>query len=259
MSTQIIIKRSQEEVTSAVAEWLIDSIRHVLQGHSTCSIALSGGTTPKRLYERLAETELHSLDWSRVRLFWGDERNVDAESSESNFRMVKEAWLDRAQAAADDRCVPRFFPVPISLSQPEKVARNYSDILRKELDANDDSNLVPSLDIVLLGLGDDGHTASLFPETPAIDCTDEIFVSNYVAKLGAYRLTMTFPILNAAKQVAFMVCGASKQAAVEVIWHGPRQSSLYPAQLIQPVAGDVLWFLDLAAVPEHRHGEFSLR
>jgi 6-phosphogluconolactonase len=259
MSTQIIIKPSQEEVTRAVAKWLIDSIRIVLQGQSTCSIALSGGTTPKRLYATLAETELHSLDWSRVQLFWGDERNVDADHPESNFRMVKEAWLDRAQAVGDPSCVPKFFPVPILPSQPEIAARVYSETLRKEMHTEDPSESVPSLDIVLLGLGDDCHTASLFPETSALEVDDQLFVSNYVPKMDSYRLTMTFSMLNAAKQVAFIVCGASKQAAVEVVWHGPKQTRLYPAQQIQPEQGLLLWFLDTAAVPEHRPGDQAAR
>lgn len=255
MSTQIIIKPSQEEVTRAVAKWLIDSIRNVLQGQSTCSIALSGGATPKRLYATLAETELHNLDWSRVRLFWGDERNVETDHPDSNFRMVKEVWLDPAQAAGDPRCVPLFFPVPVSPAHPEKAAREYSGTLRKEVYTEDPSGSVPVLDIALLGLGDDCHTASLFPETSALEIADELFVSNYVPKLDAYRLTMTFPMLNAAKQVAFIVCGASKKAAVEVVWHGPKQTRLYPAQRIQPEEGLLLWFLDSAAVPEHRPGD----
>lgn len=253
MSTQIIIKPSSEEVTLAVTEWLIDSIRDVLQGQATCSIALSGGTTPKRLYTHLAETELHSLDWSKVRLFWGDERNVEADDPESNYRMVNEAWLDRARKVGETRCVPNFFPVPVSTAHPEKAARIYSETIRRELNAGVASGPVPVLDIVLLGLGDDCHTASLFPETSALAASlDEIFVSNFVPKLDAYRLTMTLPLLNSAKQVAFLVCGAGKKAAVDVVWHGPRQGELYPAQLIQPGRGNLLWFLDSAAVPEHR-------
>jgi len=132
--------------------------------------------------------------------------------------MVKESWLDHAQASEDPRCVPRFFPVPVSPSQPEKAARTYSDTLRRELCAEGvaegATESIPVLDIVLLGLGDDCHTASLFPETSALEVDDDLFVSNYVPKLDAFRLTMTFPVINAAKQVAFIACGASKQAAV---------------------------------------------
>ncbi len=259
MSTQIIIQRSPEEVAAAVAEWLIDSIREVLEVQRFCSIALSGGTTPKRLYERIAEHKLSSVDWSRVMLVWGDERNVSPEDSESNFRMVKETWLDRAIATREPGWIPLYFSVPVNPVSPEKSAKEYGEVLRRVLKSDGSRGSIPLLDIVLLGLGDDAHTASLFPETQALHEKEEIFVANYVPKLGVYRLTMTYPIINAASRIAFMVCGASKQAAVEVVWHGPRQDSLYPAQRIQPIQGDLLWFLDLAAVPENRRADFSLR
>jgi 6-phosphogluconolactonase len=220
---------------------------------------LSGGSTPKRLYERLANEELRRLDWSKVHLFWGDERNVSADHVESNFGMVRGAWLDRAMAAQDPRCLPRFFPVSIAAESPEKIARDYSDLLQRELQATEHGGSIPRLDIVLLGLGDDCHTASLFPETAAVAESEEIFVANYVPKLGAYRYTMTFPLLNAARQIAFLVCGGAKQAALEVLWHGPKQGNLYPAQRIQPQDGDLLWFVDVAAVPEHRRGDYSVR
>ncbi|MFN6129742.1 MAG: 6-phosphogluconolactonase [Planctomycetota bacterium] len=259
MRTQIIIKRSQDEVTVAVAEWLIESIQRVLQTRPTCSIALSGGGTPKNLYQHLASNGLQRIDWSKVQLFWGDERNVPPDHADSNFRMVREAWLDRALATENPGCIPNFFPVPVSIENPERTAKLYSDTLRHYLAADPSEGGFPRLDIVLLGLGDDSHTASLFPETQALLSKDEIFVCNYVPKLGTYRLTMTVPLLNAARQVAFLVCGASKQAAVEVVWHGPKQGNLYPAQRIQPQRGDLLWFMDLAAVPEHRRGDYAVR
>ncbi|MCU0709429.1 MAG: 6-phosphogluconolactonase [Pirellula sp.] len=257
MSTQIIIKRNPDEVASAVAEWLIDSIRGVLQVRPACSIALSGGSTPKRLYELIAANELHCLDWSRVMLFWGDERNVPADHSDSNYRMVREAWLDRALASRESRCIPRFFPVPVQPSTPERSAREYSEMIREALSTDRANETIPRIDMVLLGLGDDSHTASLFPETLALQEEDEIFVANFVPKFDAYRLTMTVPMINAARQVAFLVCGSSKQAAIDVVWHGPRQGTLYPAQLIQPQQGELFWFLDTAALPEHRKSDYQ--
>lgn len=259
MSTQIIIQRSPEEVAAAVAEWLIDSIREVLEVQHFCSIALSGGTTPKRLYERIAEHKLSSVDWSRVILVWGDERNVSLEDAESNFRMVKEAWLARAIATCEPGRIPLYFSVPVNPAIPEKSAKEYCEVLRRVLKPDGRRGSIPLLDIALLGLGDDAHTASLFPETQALQEKEEIFVANYVPNLGVYRLTMTYPILNAASRIAFMVCGGSKQAAVEVVWHGPKQEALYPAQRIQPTQGELLWFLDLAAVPESRRADFLLR
>lgn len=259
MRTQMIIKRGPEEVTVAAIEWLMDSIHLVLLARPYCSIALSGGTTPKRLYERIAESELDRLDWSKVLLFWGDERNVPAEHQESNFRMVRETWLDRANATCNPRCIPRFFPVPADPEHPERSARAYSETLREELKGAEQHGRTPRLDIVLLGLGDDSHTASLFPQTSALREESRIFVANFVPKLDSYRLTMTFPLLNAARQVAFLVCGESKQAAMEVVQHGPKQGDLYPAQRIQPEDGDLFWFVDLAAIPEPRRADYPLR
>jgi 6-phosphogluconolactonase len=112
------------------------------------------------------------------------------------------------------------------------------------------ANDFPSLDIVLLGLGDDAHTASLFPETEALEETKRLFVANYVPKFAAYRLTLTAPMINAAKNVAFLVCGLSKRPAMEVVLHGPRHPNEYPAQLIEPKHGRLLWFVDAAASPE---------
>jgi len=260
MNYQIIIKPSPEELTSVIGEWLIETIQGVLKERDSCSLALSGGTTPKRLYEWIAKNELHCVDWSRVMLFWGDERNVPHDSPESNFRMVREAWLDPAMQTQEPRCLPQVYPVPIYVSAPDRAAKEYAEILRqhlatppsvKDLGERSPSDL-PSIDIVLLGLGDDAHTASLFPETQALSESEEIFVANFVPKFSSYRLTMTVPILNAARTVAFLVCGESKKAAVDVVWHGPRQGELYPAQRIHPDGGELLWFLDSAAVPEHR-------
>lgn len=255
MSTQIIIKRSPDEVAVAVAGWLIDAIRSVLQVRPSCSMALSGGSTPKRLYELIATQELYCLDWSKVMLFWGDERNVAEDHPDSNYRMVREAWLDRVAATGESRCVPQCFPVPIQPASPERSAREYSKILRRELAVGESTLEIPRIDVMLLGLGDDSHTASLFPETPALQAEQEIFVANFVPKLGTYRLTMTIPMINAARHIAFLVCGNSKQDAVDVVWHGPRQGSLYPAQCIQPADGELLWFLDTSAVPEHRRND----
>ncbi len=251
MSIQIIIKPSPDELAPAVGEWLIDAIQSVLRVRSTCSIALSGGSTPKRLYEWIAEYELHCLDWSRVQLLWGDERNVPHDDPESNYRMVREAWLDRAEQSKEPRCMPQVFPVPIQLTVPERAAKEYADTICELLGES------PRIDIVLLGLGDDSHTASLFPETTALAETEEFFVASFVPKFGTYRMTMTLPLINAAHSIAFLVCGSSKQAAVDVVWHGPRQGNQYPAQMIQPTAGDIFWFLDAAAVPEHRRNDYQ--
>jgi 6-phosphogluconolactonase len=272
MNSQIIVKTTADEVASAVCEWLIEAIENAIQERGKCSIALSGGSTPKLLYEKIAENELHCVDWSKVALLWGDERNVSQDHEDSNYGMVKRAWLERAEATRQPRAIPQVYPVPVQTNAPDRTAHEYSETIRKVLGENNDSagssssastlstsdrmakSDLPKIDIVLLGLGDDAHTASLFPETQALQESENLFVANFVPKFEAYRLTMTLPLINAADKVAFLVCGPSKRAAIDVVWHGPRQVEKYPAQGIHPANGELLWFLDVAAMPERRQG-----
>jgi 6-phosphogluconolactonase len=253
MNSQIIVKPNVNEVTIAVCNWLIESIESAIEQRGVCSIALSGGSTPRRLYERIANQELERLNWASVNLFWGDERNVPHDHEESNYGMVRNAWLDRAQSTQQPRSIPQVYPVPVPSNAPDHAAFEYTQTIRRVLQVDPtDPPATPTIDIVLLGLGDDAHTASLFPETNAIHPTNELVVANFVPKFGAYRLTMTAKLINQARKVAFLVCGASKQPAIELVWHGPRDPNLYPAQLIQPNQGELYWFLDSAALPERR-------
>lgn len=251
MYHQTIVKPNAEEVAIAATEWLIETIRECIAARGTCSIALSGGSTPKRLYQLIAENESTSVDWSRVTLIWGDERNVPHDHVDSNYLMVREAWLDRIDAKGHPNSVPAILPVEIHVKSPERAAAEYEAKLKRALASDADSdNEIPSIDVVLLGLGDDAHTASLFPETEALNETNRLFVANFVPKLSAYRLTLTAPMINAARNIAFLVCGASKRPAVDVVLHGPRHPDEYPAQLIEPKLGRLWWFLDTAAASE---------
>ncbi len=251
MYHQTVVKPNAEEVAIAATEWLIETIRECIAAQGACSIALSGGSTPKRLYQLIAENETKSVDWSLVTLIMGDERNVPHEHVDSNYRMVKEAWLDRLDTLAVPKSMPNVLPVAIQVNAPERAAADYEKLLKKTL-SNDggEEGDAPAIDIVLLGLGDDAHTASLFPETEALNESHRLFVANFVPKFSAYRLTLTAPMINAARNIAFLVCGPSKRPAVEVVLHGPRHPDEYPAQLIEPKLGRLWWFLDTAAATE---------
>jgi 6-phosphogluconolactonase len=251
MYHQTIVKPNAEEVAIAATEWLVETIRECIAARGKCSISLSGGSTPKRLYQLIAENETKSLDWSQVILIWGDERNVPHDHVDSNCLMVREAWLNRLDPA-DPKTIPQAVPVEIHSKSPERAAAEYDAKLRQILTSDDDDPQpeFPAIDIVLLGLGDDAHTASLFPETDALNETEHLFVANFVPKLSAYRLTMTAPMINSARNIAFLVCGASKRPAVDVVLHGPRHPDEYPAQLIEPKLGRLWWFLDTAAASE---------
>jgi len=252
MYHQTIVKPNSEEVAIAATEWLIETIRESIAARGSCSIALSGGSTPKRLYQLIAENETKSLDWTLVTLIMGDERNVPHEHVDSNFRMVKEAWLDRLDPIASPNSVPHVLPVTIHVKAPERAAAEYEKLLKDTLSASNQNadDETPEIDIVLLGLGDDAHTASLFPETEALNESHRLFVANFVPKFSAYRLTLTAPMINAARNIAFLVCGPSKRPAVDVVLHGPRHPDEYPAQLIEPKLGRLWWFLDSAAATE---------
>ncbi len=252
MYHQTIVKPNAEEVAIAATEWLIETILECLAARGSCSLALSGGSTPKRLYQLIAENETKSLDWSRVTLIMGDERNVPHDHVDSNYRMIREAWLDRLDPVTLPKSVPQVLPVVIHVNAPERAAAEYEKTIRESLlrDTGEEDAEFPAIDIVLLGLGDDAHTASLFPETEALNESHRLFVANFVPKFSAYRLTLTAPMINASRNIAFLVCGPSKRPAVDVVLHGPRHPDEYPAQLIEPKLGRLWWFLDTAAASE---------
>lgn len=200
-------------------------------------VALSGGSTPKRLYERIATS---GLDQSRVQWFWGDERNVPPDDPQSNYRMVHEALLAPAAVPAAN-----VFAVPVQVDDPAGAAARYERTLREcfasatvveTLPAGFESQAqrFPHWDLVLLGLGDDVHTASLFPQSPALDIRDAWFVENWVEKFSAFRYTLTFPAINSAREIWFLVTGAAKREAMGRLLSGEKEPHLYPAQAIRP-------------------------
>ena len=222
------------------AELTIDRIRTAIAQRGQCSIALSGGSTPRPVYERIAAAD---LDWSKLLVFWGDERYVPHDSPESNARMASEAWLDRVPMPAD--CIYR---VPTASGDPAIDAARYEAAVRQATGVAEGG--VPSLDIVLLGMGDDGHTASLFPQTPVLAESERLVAVG--DKDGQPRITFSFPLINHARWICFWVAGASKQSALrEVFAAGPvttERVSHYPSSGVCPQGdGELLWLLDRAA------------
>ncbi len=205
------------------------------------TVALSGGGTPKVLYGLLAAPPYAGqVPWERVHLFWGDERHVPPDDAESNYRMVREALLSKISIPAEN--VHR---VRAELPDAADAARDYAENMRGffELQPNE----WPRFDLVLLGLGPDGHTASLFPGTDALHNTTDLVTAPFVQKFDARRITMTAPALNNAAVVAFLVAGADKAGVLHDVLDGPRQPDTLPAQLIAPANGTLLWMLDEAA------------
>jgi 6-phosphogluconolactonase len=202
------------------------------------SLVLSGGSTPKALYEMLAAEPYRSqLNWSRVEIYFGDERCVPPDHPDSNFLMANTAMLSKLPMP--DANIHRMRG---ELS-PAAAAMEYGQLLKQKFADG-------GPDMVLLGMGDEGHTASLFPGTEALKETHHRCVANFVPKLNAWRITMTYPFINRSQTIMMLIAGQNKAATIEQVLEGPRHVELYPIQGIRPT-GKLIWLLDVAAASMH--------
>jgi 6-phosphogluconolactonase len=230
---------SLDEMSWAAACAFEDLARLKLIEGKAFYAALSGGLTPRLLYQILAgRALLGRIQWNNIQLFQVDERCVPPDHPDSNYRMIREALLDTADIPPEN-----FHRMRAEQADLEEAARDYAHELACVLKPQD--GLRPRLDIVFLGLGPDGHTASLFPGTAALDEQSVWVRPNHVERLGMHRLTMTLPLLNAAAHVIFLVAGADKAECLRTVLEGP--PGKLPAQRIQPLDGSLSWFLDEAA------------
>jgi 6-phosphogluconolactonase len=227
------------EVARAAALRFAELARAGVEANGRFSVALAGGSTPKRVYELLAgEDSAAGLDWSNVHVFFGDERCVPPDAADSNYRMANEALLSRV--ALPEQNVHRMRGEGDAVAN----ARLYEDELRGYFG---EGEAWPEFDLVMLGMGDDGHTASLFPGTHALAVRSAWVTANWVEKFDAFRVTLTAPAINHARHVMFIVTGAGKAERLAEVIHGAPDTERLPSQLIQPRAGALAWFLDEAA------------
>lgn len=237
---EILVLPDVAAVQQAAAERVLDAATARVAAAGRFSLALSGGNTPRGLYQILAQEPLRSkIPWSQIHVLWGDERYVPYDDPDSTYLMSRTALLDHVPIPAD-----QIYPMPTSYADPQEAAQVYSGHVQALLDAGHGQ-----IDLVLLGIGPDGHTASLFPHHPALDVADDALV---VAVDGSpkpppRRLTLTASALNRAALVMFLVAGADKAETVQRILRGPVQPRDLPAQLIHPPRGRVVWLLDEAA------------
>jgi 6-phosphogluconolactonase len=229
--------RDADEVARVAAAEVVGAAREAQREHGSFHVALAGGDTPRRLYQRLAKDA--ALDWSRAELFFGDERAVGPEHPDSNFRMVRETLLDPARIPAE-----RVHRIEAERADLDAVARDYEAELARTL-GGAPGGAPPRLDLVLLGLGADGHTASLFPHSPALKEPLRWVAANEAPGVGR-RITMTFPLILRAQRLLVLVSGASKAAALALVLEGPRDPERMPAQRLAE-APDVRWLVDAAA------------
>jgi 6-phosphogluconolactonase len=225
-------------VARAAARRIVELASEAIAARGTFSLALSGGSTPKAIYGLLADDEFRTqIAWQNVHVFFGDERTVAPDHADSNFRMASEAMLAR---------------VPLPETNIHRIdgvgdaAANASDYESDMREFFSNTNW-PRLDLVMLGMGDDGHTASLFPDTTALKEESLWVAANWVEKFGTWRITLTVSAINAARNVLFLVTGAGKADRLREVLFGERDPSRLPSQLIAPREGALEWFVDRAA------------
>ncbi|MDE3179287.1 MAG: 6-phosphogluconolactonase [Acidobacteriota bacterium] len=225
-----------EDLSRGAAQEFAALSRESPQGSKPFAAALSGGSTPKRFYELLAAPEFAaSVAWEQVMLFQVDERAVPPDDPRSNYKMMREALLERVRGV-------RFFRMAAEQADLESAARDYASGLRAALAVQPAE--WPRLDVIYLGMGEDGHTASLFPGTAALSERKLAVTPNYVAKLRMSRLTLTLPVLNAARRVIFLVSGAEKAEMLRRVLRPDNSSPALPSQLVSPANGTVSWYVD---------------
>jgi 6-phosphogluconolactonase len=226
----------QDTLAEAAAQHIVTLAKEAITTRGRFSIALSGGSTPKQTLSCLASDEFAPMmDWQKVHVFWGDERCVPPDHADSNYLMAREVMLDRV-------------PIPIENIHRIQAELNPTDaahIYETELRAFFQE--VPRFDLVLLGMGDDGHTASLFPGTEALIEEDRWVVANYIARLSSWRITLTPIAITAAASITFLVSGAHKAERLHEVLNGPYKPRELPSQLVKPLDGRLRWLVDADA------------
>ncbi|MGP0097641.1 MAG: 6-phosphogluconolactonase [Terriglobales bacterium] len=238
----IEIFATPSDLFHAAAEEFVRAARSAIGAQGRFAVALSGGSTPKALYSLLA-ANYATFAWNRVFLFFGDERHVPPTDSESNYRMVNETLLSKLSIPAEN-----VFRVHAENPDAAAAASDYEAQLRSFFGLRSGVRPVelPRFDLILLGMGPDGHTASLFPESDALGEESRLVVANWVAKFNTHRITLTFPVLNHAAEVIFMASGADKAEILRQVLEEKNTPPL-PSQRVQPTDGKLLWMLDQAA------------
>lgn len=239
---EVIVLNNLEELSRAAAGKFVELARASVGSGYSFKVALSGGATPKSLYALLADERepfRRAVDWGKVNFFWGDERCVPPDDEASNYRMASEFLLKPLGISPAN--VHRFK----SELEATEAAADYERILR--LIFNTHGNLVPRFDLIFLGMGADGHTASLFPESEALDEKNKLVAAPFVEKFLKFRLTLAPPVINNAANVIFQVAGADKADVLREVLEGEYNPRKFPAQIVNPKSGKVFWFLDEAA------------
>lgn len=240
---EIRIFKTGAELNQSFTEWF----KKIVAEKEKVTIALSGGSTPKSLFDYWARLPAQEIDWTRIKFFWGDERCVPPTHAESNYKMTKEHLFDFLQVPQGN--IYRIF----GENDPANEAKRYGETLKQELAT---VNGIPSFDIMMLGMGDDGHTASIFPHQIDLWHSGELCITATHPVSGQNRVSVSGKVINAARNVVFLVTGAQKADKVaEIINHPEQAAKKYPAALVQPDSGNLLWFLDEQAAQRLKNSD----
>lgn len=237
---EIRVLTTPQELFEAAAEEVLRAAREAVEQRGRFTIALPGGSTPKSLFNLLATNARTVMPWDRTFFFWGDERHVPPTDPDSNYRMAEEAMLSKIPVAAGN-----VFRIPAENADAAAAAEAYEHTLRKFFQLAPGE--FPIFDLILLGMGPDGHTASLFPGSAGLQEKTRLVIANWIDKLKTSRQTLTLPVLNAARCVAFLVSGTDKAAMLKTVLEEDAPAEQYPSKLIRPNDGKLIWLLDRAA------------
>lgn len=232
---------SLEALNRFAAEAFVMLSSEAVRERGRFTVALSGGSTPKKLYEMLASEEFRNrIEWGNVHVFWGDERCVPPNSPNSNYRMANDALLSKVPIPAGN--IHRFFA---ELGDPQKIAKKMELEIRAsfslEVNAATNEEGFPRFDLIFLGMGTDGHTASLFPETSALNEQKRAVIENFVPKFDSYRLTFTYPAINNARNIIFLITGKDKLEILESALAKEKKNGSIPVKEIEPYEGNLIY------------------
>lgn len=250
-SSAVKVCSDRTELSQQAATHFSEIARRAVVEQGYCAVCLSGGSTPRETYELLAREPFSSeVPWSQIHIFWGDERCVPPDQADNHHRMASELLLTKVPIPSQN-----IHRVPVELNDPTKAAEEYESLIRSFF--GDLGKKLPSFDLILLGMGADGHMASLFPGTEGLNEIQSWVTAHYVPKLDAFRITLTLPVLNNARQVMFLVSGAAKAEALQSVLQGSADLLELPARLVRP-EGTVLWLVDQSAASLLELEELSL-